>query len=215
MIKEKLDQIRKPEKMTAGKDRAVILLVFAAGIALGIISKFLDNLALDSTVWWHRVIEFLNLGIFFSEIAVWLLAALLIAVCSASAIRAAVNVFVFFAGMCLAYHIYTVFFSGFNPLSYMMIWYGITLLSPLLAMLCWYAKGAGKIAVLLDAGILSVFFLACFSIGFFYIDLKGVLYLLVFACAVFILYTNPKQILQSILIGFVLSFLLSPIWPFK
>ncbi len=215
MIKEKLDRIRTPGTLARKKDAAVLSSVFAAGIVLGIISKYLDDLALDSTVRWHRLIEMLDLGNFFSDIAVWLLAALVIAVYSASPLRAAVNVFAFFAGMCASYHLYTVLFSGFDPASYMMIWYGITLLSPLPAVLCWYAKGSGTAAVILDIGIFAVFFLSCFSIGFFYVGLKGVLYLLVFAGAAAVLYRDPKQMLVSLPAGFLLSFLLSPAWPFK
>ena len=66
----------------------------------------------------------------------WLLLALSIAVFSKTPVKAAVNTFLFFAGMCAAYHIYTVVFSGFNPMQYMMIWYGFTIISPLLAAVC-------------------------------------------------------------------------------
>ena len=214
-VKDRFNQIRAP-KRCSGKS-AVISAVFiiAAGIVLGIISKLLDNLALDSTIWWHRLLETLDLGNFFSDFAIWLLVALIIAVFSPSALRAALNVFVFFAGVCVAYHVYTVLFSGFNPSSYMMIWYGITLLSPLLAVLCWYAKGTGTVPVILDIAIIAVFSLSCFSIGLFYISYRGVLYLLVFAGAVVVLYRNPKQLLISLPIGFLLSFLISPIWPYR
>ena len=192
MIRNKLNRIRKAEK--TGKQNAAMtaISIFAAGIALGIFSKWLDNLGLDSSIWWH----------------VLLLAALAIAVFSRSAVQASMNVFVFFAGMCAAYHLYTILFSGFNPASYMMIWYGITLLSPFIAILCWYAKGSGPAAILLDAGIMTVFFLTCFSIGLFYISLRGLLYLLVFAGAAAVLYRTPKQLGITLLAGFLLSFLL-------
>ena len=214
-IKEKLDTIRMPEQKTKKETVLAAALAFLLGIALGILSKWLDNLALDSTIWWHRAVETLDLGNFFSEIAVWLLLALIIAVFSASALRAALNVFAFFFGMCAAYHLYSILFSGFDPSSYMMIWYGITLASPFLAVLCWYAKGSGAAAVVLDIGIIAVFLLSCFAVGLVYIGWKGILYLPVFIAAVIILYRNPKQLLISVPAGIALAFLLSPAWPFK
>ncbi len=212
-VKHRLNQIRAPKRRSVKNAVVSAALIFAAGIVLGIISKQLDDLALNSTIWWHRLLATLDLSNFFSDFAIWLLIALIIAVFSPSALRAALNVFVFFAGMCAAYHAYTVLFSGFNPSAYMRIWYGITLLSPLLAVLCWYAKGSGAAPVVLDIAIMAVFSLSCFAIGLFYISFRGVLYLLVFAGAVAVLYQNTVQLLLSLPIGFLLSFFISPIWP--
>ena len=97
----------------------------------------------------------------------------------------------------------------------MVIWYAIVLVSPVLAALCWYAKGKGIIPILLDTGIMTVFFLSCFSLGFLYVDLRGILYLLVFIGAAAIIYRNPKQTAISLSAGFLMAFLLNPIWPFK
>ena len=214
-FRKRLNQIRTARRCSAKQAIISAALCFVIGVILGVFSKWLDNLALDSMIGWHRLLEMLDLGNFFSDFAIWQLIALVIAVFSRSALQAALNVFVFFAGMCLAYHAYTIAFSGFDPSSYMMIWYGITLFSPLLAILCWYAKGKGLIPVILDVGIIAVFSLYCFSIGLFYISLKGVLYLLVFIAAVVVLYRDPKQLIVSLPVGFLLSFLLSPIWPYR
>ena len=213
-VKERLNQIRTPNRCSIKSALISATLIFVVGVVLGIFSKWLDNLALDSTIWWHRLFETLDLGNFFSDFAIWLLIAMVIAVFSPSALRAALNVFVFFTGMCVAYHAYTVLLSGFNPSSYMMIWYGITLISPFLAMLCWYAKGKGTVPVIIDIAIIAVFSLSCFTIGLFYISFRGVLYFLVFAGAVVVLYRVFKQLLISLSAGFLLSFLISPIWPY-
>ena len=212
---EKLNDIRSPGQQSKKEKILCIGGSLIAGILLGIFSKWLDSIALDNSIWWHRIIERLDLGNFFSDIAIWLLIALAIAVFSSSALYAALNVFAFFAGMCTAYHLYSILFAGFNPLSYMMIWYAITLISPVPAALCWYAKGKGIVPILLDIGIMAVFTLACFSLGFFYVDLRGFLYLLIFIGAAAILYRNPKQTAISLPAGFLLAFLLNPLWPFK
>ena len=214
MLLAELDKIRKPEEYTKRTTAATAAVCLIFGIALGLFAKWLDNLGLDSGIWWHRLIEQFDLGNFFSDIAIWLLAAFAIAVFSASAIQAAVNVFVFFAGMCAAYHLYTVLFAGFNPASDMMLWYGITILSPLLAAFCWYARGTGAAAIILDIGIMSIFTVSCFAIGFIYIDVKGILYVLVYVAAAAILYKSPRQLLITMPLGFFLSFLVHPIWPF-
>ena len=214
-VKKRLNQIRSPKQCSVKNVRIHAAVCLAAGIALGVISKWLDDLALDSAIPWHRWIEALDLGNFFSDIAIWLLLALIIAVFSPSAMRAALNVFIFFVGMCGAYHIYTIVFSGFNPSSYMMIWYGITLFSPIPAVLCWYAKGTGMLSILLDSLIFAVFFPACFSFGFFYIDLKGILYLPVFFGAAAVLFNNSRQLMISLPAGIILAFIANPFWPFR
>ncbi len=213
MIKEKLRAIRAPKPLSPKRAALSALAVLLAGIALGVFSKWLDDLALDSTIWWHRIAERLDLGNFFSDFAVWLLLALIIAVFSRSALQAAGNVFAFFAGMCAAYHLCTVWFSGFHPGSYMMIWYAITLFSPVLAVCCWYAKGRGTAALLLQTAIIAVLVLSCFSLGWIYVDLRGVLYLLAFLGGAAVLYSSPKQSLISVPAGFLLAFLCSPLWP--
>ena len=209
-----LNKLRIPEPQTKKRTAETALIIFVSGIALGLFAKWLDNLALDSTIWWHRIIETLNLGNFFSDIAIWLFIALVIAAYSASALRAALNVFVFFLGMCASYHVSTILFSGFDPGTYMLIWYGITLLSPLLAVICWYAKGSGTVPLILDIGITAVFILSCFSIGILYVDIRGILYVLVFIGAVTVLYRSPKELLVTVLAGFLLAFLLNPVWLF-
>ena len=214
-MKEQLDAIRAPRNTTFAKAALATCGMLVLGICLGVFSKWLDDLAFDGTMWWHAPIETLDLGNFFSDFAIWLLLALLIAVFSASALRAAVNVFAFFAGMCTAYHWYTLQVSGFDPISYMMIWYALTLASPFLAMVCWYARGKGPVAIILEIVIIAVFSLCCFSIGMLYFDGRGILYTLVFIAAVAALCQSPKQFLVSVPAGILLAFLASPMWLFQ
>lgn len=214
MIIKKLNEIRMPQEQDKGSALRFTAFSFAAGILLGIFAKWLDNLALDSDIGWHRVIERFDLGNFFSDLAIWLLAALLISMLSSSAFLAAGSVFFFFAGMCAAYHVYTILFAGFNPMSYMMIWYGITLASPVLAAACWYAGGEGPVSLVLDTGIVAFFFLSCFGIGFIYLTFKGILYLLVFVWALALIYRNKKQMMIVLPAGLFLAFLLASVWPF-
>ena len=73
--------------------------------------------------------------------------------------------FVFFAGMVTSYYLYSNFVAGFFPKSYAMIWGLFTLLSPVLAFFCWYAKGKGWIAFIISAGILGFIINSTLSYG--------------------------------------------------
>ena len=203
-MKKFLNNIRKVEKRLSLKKMAInSLLIFLGGVGLGFVSKWLD-----SRVFGVGFLDYLDLGNFFSDFAIWLLFALLISVYSASPKRASVNVFLFFAGMVASYHLYTVLFSGFNPRSYMMIWYGLTAVSPALAFVCWYAKSKSGYAIVIDSVIIFVMLAACFGIGMWYVDMKGVLYLITFVASMAAIFKDIKNISISFVIGLILAFLI-------
>lgn len=206
-MREFLNKIRKAETSTNLSAKVISsILILSLGVALGVLSKWLDNMAIDDTVWWQHLLGILDLRNVFSSFTVWLLLALAISVYSKSPIRASLNVFLFFVGMCSSYHLYTIVFSGFNPKSYMLIWYGITMFSPVLAFVCWFGKGKTKISLMIDILILSIMLSVCFSIGIWYFGFISLIDTLIFIIAVFILYSTPKYTVFSLLGAVILAF---------
>lgn len=179
------------------------------GICLGIFSKWLDNLSIDNSIWWQNIIDLLDLRNVFSLFGIWIFIAVAISINSKTPLRASLNVLLFFIGMTTSYHLYTIYFSGFNPKNYMMIWYSITLLSPILAFICWYAKGNGKISLLISSFIITAMMLSSFSIGLWYFDVNSIIDLLLFIGTIILLNSNPKKTIYSLIIAACLSFIIS------
>ena len=128
--------------------------------------------------------EALDLHNFLGRFSPRVLIAVCLALYSRSALRAAVHLFVFFVGMVASYYAYSKLAAGFFPASYALIWVGFTVLSPLAAFVCWYAKGEGYAALLLSSLLMADFFNMAFAFGWGYLDLRSALELLVLAGAV-------------------------------
>lgn len=185
------------------------------GIALGTFSKYLDFRQTELPGVLMAINGVLDIGNFLGRFAIWILIALCISIYSNSAIRASINVFVFFVGMVASYYLYSNYIAGFFPRSYAMIWFGFTAVSPLLAFVCWYAKGKSKLAFILSALILAVLFNMCFVYGCWYFNAKSVLEVIVFIIGLIVLRRDTLR--SSALMGtisIVLAVLLDMVIPF-
>ncbi len=182
------------------------------GIVLGTVSKFLDTTPSNELPF---IIERLDVRNFLGRFAIWILIAVCISIYSNSSIRAAVNVFTFFLGMVTSYYLYSTFIAGFFPRSYAMIWFGLTAISPLLAFVCWYAKGKSKISLAISSLIIAVLFNMTFSYGWIYFGIYSSLELIVFICGLIILRRSTiKETIVTTAIGVIAAMILNMILPF-
>ena len=211
-----LNDIRNAENSISNNSKIInTIVVLFLGIALGTFSKYLDFSQAELPCVLMAIDEAFDIHNFLGRFAIWVLIALCISIYSNSAIRASVNVFAFFVGMVASYYLYSNYIAGFFPRSYAMIWFGFTAVSPLLAFVCWYARGKSKLAFILSALILAVLFNMCFVYGFGYFSARSVLEVIVFIIGFIVLKRNSLR--SSALMGtisIVLAFLLNIIIPF-
>lgn len=187
--------------------------VLIFGIILGILSKYLDCTASNRLPF---ILRYLDISNFLGRFPIWIFLAICISVYSVSPSRAAVNVLAFFTGMVTSYYLYSKFIAGFFPKSYAMIWVGFTALSPLLAFICWYAKGSGKISLTISAGMIAVLFNMTFLYGWIYFDVRSPLELLVFLGVVWIV--RRRTVRETIIMmaaGTAFAFFMASLLPFR
>lgn len=212
---EFLDKIRTPEKTNSVKTRIfAATVIFVLGICLGTFSKFLDYRQAELPALIQAIDQALDFHNFLGGFAPWIIIAICISVYSHTAVRAAVNVFLFFLGMVASYYIYGNFVAGFFPKNYAMIWIGFTIISPILAFICWYAKGKGVIAFILSAGIISVLMNTAFAYGIFYISIRSWLNVAMLILGIVILNRTLKETIMMIGMGAILAILPETIIPF-
>ena len=215
-MKKFLNDIRSAENPISGNRKIInTIAILLLGIALGTFSKFLDFRQAELPSVLMAINGVLDIGNFLGRFAIWILIALCISIYSNSAIRASINVFVFFVGMVASYYLYSNYIAGFFPRSYAMIWFGFTAVSPLLAFVCWYAKGKSRPAFMLSVLILAVLFNMTFVYGWGYFEARSVLELIVFIIGLTVLRRDTLK--SSVLMGtisIVLAFLLDMVIPF-
>lgn len=211
-----LNDIRSAEKAIPVHRKIInTIVILCLGIALGTFSKYLDFRQAELPSVLMAIDGALDLHNFLGRFAIWVMIALCISVYSNSAIRASVDVFAFFVGMVVSYYLYSNYVAGFFPKSYALIWIGFTVISPVLAFVCWYAKGKGKPSFILSVLILAVLFNMCFVYGCWYFEVRSILELAVFVVGLIILKRDTFQ--HYALMGvcsIVLACLLDMIIPF-
>lgn len=204
-MSEYLNRIRAPVPALGTRQKVGhTVAIFLAGIALGTFAKWLDLLGVNDAVPWQRLLGVLDWGNILSEFPFWILTGTAIAVFSENPGRGAYHVFLFFLGTVLSYHFYTVYVGGFNPQAYMITWYGVILVSPLLGYLCWYAKGNGPLSLVLKVLILTSMMFFSFYVGWIYLvpgRLANILFLLI---TMGVLWNNGKDMGMSMVGAFVL-----------
>ena len=212
-----LNDIKNAENSISNNRKLInTMAILFLGIALGFFSKYLDFRQAELPGVLMAINGVLDISNFLGRFAIWVLIALCISIYSNSAIRASINVFVFFVGMVASYYLYSNYIAGFFPRSYAMIWVGFTAVSPLLAFVCWYAKGKSKLAFILSALILAVLFNMCFVYGFGYFSAWSVLEVIVFIIGFIVLKRDTLR--SSAIMGtvsIVLAFLFNIIIPFQ
>ena len=215
-MKKFLNDIRSAENPISGNRKIInTIAILLLGIALGTFSKFLDFRQAELPSVLMAIDGALDVHNFLGRFAIWVLIALCISIYSNSAIRASVNVFVFFAGMVVSYYLYSNYVAGFFPRSYAMIWVGFTMISPFLAFVCWYAKGKSRPAFVLSVLILAVLSNMTFVYGWGYFKARSVLELIVIIIGLTVLRRDTLK--SSVLMGtisIVFAFLLDMVIPF-
>lgn len=197
-----LNKIRTPHKGSSLTKKVTFSLLCALlGFALGVYSGFTDsNINLPEI--------FYILDMLFGRIAFLSFIALVIYVFSKTPIRAAINAFCISAGIPVGYLIYSYFVVGNLPDSELTMYGILVVISPIIAILCWYAKGYGTVATILSAIIISFFILQAFSFtaDFSYFEINKGLEIILLPISIAVLYKKPKQTILSVLLAIFLAY---------
>ena len=211
-----LNRVRKPETQSSPKSK--LLMVAGAlllGAYLGTFSKYLDYRQTTLPGILQLLDEVLDLHNFLGMFAPWIVIAVFLSIKSPSPFQASVTVFAFFVGMVASYYLYSNYVAGFFPKSYAMIWVGFTLLSPVLAFFCWYAKGIGWLAIVISAGILGFLINCTLAYGVWYVYLSSALHLVtLILCVLMLRRRSGKETLLVIGLSIPAAVFLNLLIPF-
>lgn len=209
-MKNILNQIRRPDPTgTMTGKLGVTMAILLAGLALGVLQKWMDGTPSNHFPMW---VQSVDLGNYFGRLAIWILLATILSVYAKTPARAALHTFVFFISMLAGYYCYSYFVLGFLPVSYMMLWIVISFASIFLAYICWYAKGKGPVAIVISAGILGVLFAQAFSLPSF--CMSHGLEVVTWLAGVLVLYRNPKEMLPMLGLSLVVAYVWQMFMPY-
>ena len=206
-FKKSLNSIRNPVKTSSFIVKFFFSsMAFLGGMAVEILSKFLEK---PPVITLPFNLGSFNFGNFLGSFTVIALIGMIVSAFSRSHLRAVLNTFLLYSGMLAGHYLYCIIFSKVIPdISYLTTWVIFIIISPLLGLMCWYAKGNGIASILLSAIIITFMFMQVFSVGLFYISFKNsILDLIIWIASIVILFRDFKQSLISVGISIPISFI--------
>ena len=207
-----LNKIRMPEKSNSIlNDFFSTFFVIIFGLFMGVFSKFLDCTASNYLPYIFQAFDITN---FLGRFSIWIFFAVVISFYSRSPLKSALNVFLFFAAMLLGYFAYTNYIAGFFPKSYILIWVMFTAASPFLAFICWYGKGEGNIAIIIDGFISGMFLNLTFNWGVFYIDMPYFPEFIIYILSNILLFKDIKSFFKIFVISIFAAIIWKTFFPF-
>ena len=178
------------------------VIMFLIGSVMGYITRWLYTNEQDASNIQTAILTIL------SSIVIWVVIALAISFFAASPQRAALNVLLFFGGMCVSHYIFCILHKMDNPIDYMKMWFILTLAATIIAPIFWFGKGVGSRSVVIDVVIITVMTLLCFSVGHWYIRPASIINTILFVVSVVMLHRNIKWSLISLILGIGLAILI-------
>ncbi|CAI6065655.1 hypothetical protein PAECIP112173_01969 [Paenibacillus sp. JJ-100] len=134
-INSKLNRIRTMSNVSNGRKVYALVWMIILGGIMGLAAKLVDTQGVNPV--------FDQIG---GRLGIWIFVATLISVYSYSPRSAAVKVFSFFTSLLTFYYLYTVFFLHFFSKNETMFWVICAVVSPICAVVMWYARGHGYVA---------------------------------------------------------------------
>jgi len=194
------------------KNILFFIICLVIGIALGIVSKYLDTFTGVDGDWFMNIPSYL--GDLFTRLGIWILISTIIAAYSKTQISAALNTFIFFIGMLISYYIYSAYLFGIFPIRDFIYWGILALISPFMAVIVWNGKNNIRLSWILPALPIAFLLSLSLGIGLFYIRLNYIEELIMSVILFLVFYKSPKQMVVIILVSLVLSFVIKQISPF-
>ena len=121
--------------------------MFISGLFFGLLSKTLD-------------IYTVLIGDIFSQIAIWILIGVLIAIYSNTKREAMLNILPFCLGMLLSYYAAAALIKKYYSWKIIAGWAAVALVSPILAYFTWMTKEKGRLPKLISLGVIGTSVLA-------------------------------------------------------
>ena len=95
------------------------------------------------------------------------------------------------------------------------IWIALTIVSPVLAYITWYAKGTGPVALVVSSIILSALINTAFAYGLLYIDVRSWLNVVMLSLGIVVLRRSAKETAIMLGLSILLAMLFEMFLPFR